>query len=291
MGLMVILSNARIKGLPKSLSKAILRSNQIFEEFGIRVGIRKLFTIAFLDVSYRQHDFQREMLSTRNGISLVNDFLATEVVDLKSYLLLESLTSDTSRVESLRDFFAKNGSDKGNSISLPLLYASIIESITKKPDPITLLEIGLGTNNVDVDSNMGVSGTPGASLRAFRNFLRPLDRVIGADVDSRVLFQSPGLETYFVDQLNRNTLLQLANQVGCLDLVIDDGLHNLEANANTVISFLSKMNSGGFMVVEDISDLPENIMAWQALSVKLHSLNLKSSLVHTESSMVFVIRK
>ena len=284
-------SKARIHGLPKSISKAILRSNQSFREFGLVEGLKKLSVIAFNDVSYRQHDFRKELLSSRNGIDQVNNFLPNRTVNLEFYLQHEVLTSDGFSVESLRNYFVSHGSDKGNSISLPLLYASIINNISSKSEPITLLEIGLGTNNVDVDSNMGVSGTPGASIRAFRNFLSPMDRVIGADVDTRVLFQSPGLETYFVDQLNKDTLTHLASQVGDIDLVIDDGLHNLEANINTVLSFISYIKVGGFIVVEDISDLPENRMAWQALSLKLESLNVKSKLVRTDSSIVFVIRK
>ena len=284
-------SKARFRGLPKSVSRAIVRSNQSFREFGIVEGLKKLSVIAFKDVSYHQHDFRKELISSRNGIDCINHFLANKIVNLESYLQHEALASDPATVESLRNQFAMHGSDKGNTISLPLLYASIIKSISSKSQPITLLEIGLGTNNVDVDSNMGVSGTPGASIRAFRNFLHPTDRVIGADVDTRILFQSAGLETYFVDQLNRGTLIHLASQVGDIDLVIDDGLHNLEANANTVLSFLPHLKIGGFIVVEDISDLPENLMAWQALSLKLESLNVKSRLVSTENSMVFVIRK
>jgi hypothetical protein len=287
----VEVSKARIHGLPKSISKAITRSNQIFREFGLLEGTKKLFIIAFKDVSYRQHDFREELLSTRNGINQINDFLPTKIVNLEFYLQHEDLNSDYSTAESLRDNFVSHGSDKGNSISLPILYASILNSISSKSEAITLLEIGLGTNNVDIDSNMGVSGTPGASIRAFRSFLGPKYRVIGADIDTRILFQGPGLETYFVNQLKIDTLAYLAGQVGAIDLLIDDGLHSLEANVNTVLSFISYIKLGGFIVVEDISDLPENLMAWQALSLKLQSLNVKSSLVRTVSSLVFVIRK
>jgi len=154
-----------------------------------------------------------------------------------------------------------------------------------------LLEIGLGTNNVDVESNMGVSGKPGASLRAFRDFLRSQDKVMGADVDVRILFQSPGIETYFVDQLGKASLVQLGSQVGNLDLIIDDGLHILESNINTVLSLLVNLKINGYMIVEDISNLPENLLSWKMLAKKLGEMNFRASLVRLESYILFVIYK
>ena len=63
----------------------------------------------------------------------------------------------------------------------------------------TLFEIGLGTNNINVRSNMGLDGKPGASLRAFRDYLNI--NVYGADVDKGILFEEDKIKTYFIDQL------------------------------------------------------------------------------------------
>ena len=285
------ISKARIRGLPRSVGKAISSANLIFSEFGPKEGTKKLFAIAFKDVNYRQYDFREELLSARRGIDQINNYSDSKVTNLDSYFQMEGLAPRLSAAEALQKFFVGYGSDKGNSLSLPLLYTSIIERISSKSESITLLEIGLGTNNVDVESNMGVSGKPGASIRSFREFLRPPDRVIGADVDARVLFQSPGLETYFVDQLNRDSLLNLGSQVGEVDLIIDDGLHILESNVNTVLTLFSYLKVGGYMVVEDISDLPENLMAWQALSLKFNSSKVKSNVVRIENSVLFILQR
>ena len=84
---------------------------------------------------------------------------------------------------------------------------------------MNILEIGLGTNNVDVVSNMGRDGIPGASLRAFRDYLIN-SKIYGADIDKSILFSEERIETYFVDQTNDtsfenfddNTNLMLSGQ-------------------------------------------------------------------------------
>ena len=45
-----------------------------------------------------------------------------------------------------------------------------------------LIECGLGTNNINFKSSMGINGKPGASLRMWRDFF-PSARIIGVDID------------------------------------------------------------------------------------------------------------
>jgi hypothetical protein len=106
----------------------------------------------------------------------------------------------------------------------------------KRNERLRLLEIGLGTNNPDVVSTMGASGKPGASLRAFRDFL-PNARVFGADIDGRILFEEERILTYYVDQTRSISFDELADKLGNegFDLVIDDGLHSPNANIATMI--------------------------------------------------------
>ena len=58
---------------------------------------------------------------------------------------------------------------------------------------LNIFEVGLGTNNVDVPSNMGKDGKPGASLRAWRDYFP------NADIDTRILFKEDKIQTFYTN--------------------------------------------------------------------------------------------
>jgi hypothetical protein len=98
-----------------------------------------------------------------------------------------------------------------------------------------ILEVGLGTDNDAVASNMGAAGKPGASLRAFRELL-PHARIYGADVDRSILFDEENIQTFFVDQTDFQSIDALDEAIGHdFDLIIDDGLHSPDANLAMLI--------------------------------------------------------
>lgn len=156
-------------------------------------------------------------------------------------------------ITELENLFGFYGSDKASTHDYHRVYAALLEPIRHKP--VSILEIGLGTNNIDVLSNMGLSGKPGASLRAFRDWL-PEAMVFGADIDERVLFAEERIETYFVDQTKPKTLRELSARFEphSFDLIIDDGLHIPEANINSVNFALGLLKDTGVLVIEDIGE-------------------------------------
>src|SRR5271165_7030339 len=89
-----------------------------------------------------------------------------------------------------------------------------------------VFECGLGTNNPDIPSSMGVSGRPGASLRIWRDYF-PNAHIYGADIDKDILFQEERISTFHVDQMSPDSIGQLWNSINTsdFDLIIDDGLH------------------------------------------------------------------
>jgi len=168
---------------------------------------------------------------------------------------------DQARAES-EDYeaaFMKYGSDK----SLPrhqyhIVYKWIMlqHCATHDCRKMRTLEIGLGKNNTRLISTMGQGGRPGASLRGFRDLL-PEARVFGADIDRDILFLEDRIRTAYVNQLDPASFDHLYAEFGSepFDLVIDDGLHSLGANLNTLVWALSVVKTDSWIVIEDIHAL------------------------------------
>src|SRR5262245_29614729 len=159
--------------------------------------------------------------------------------------------AETQAAKALKKCFDACGSDKANRHNYHYLYGPIL----KNRDEIkAILEIGIGTTHADVISNMGAAGIPGASLRAFRDFL-PNAHIMGADVDRRVLFKEERITTFYVDQTDLTTLSRLAEDTpNDLDLIIDDGLHSPAANIAVLSFAIRKVRVGGWIVIEDIGN-------------------------------------
>jgi SAM-dependent methyltransferase len=185
----------------------------------------------------------------------------------------------------LKKLFNKFKSDKSNTHNYHLIYSSLFKNKDKIKD---ILEIGIGTNNTDIISNMGSRGIPGASLRAFKAYFRYAN-IYGADFDKRILFKEKRIKTFYVDQTDIRTLHSMFFKVKKkFDLIIDDGLHALHANLNTVIASLDRLKKGGWLVIEDIPLIALDfwIIVHQILPKKYITCIIKSKL-----KIVFLIQK
>ena len=163
----------------------------------------------------------------------------------------------------LCNIMKNHGSDKGGGWhNYTEKYYEIFESIKNKP--MNIFELGLGTNFTDTPSNMGVNGKPGASLYGWREYFKN-SKIFGADIDKRILFKSDNIETFYCDQKNptdiknmwENELLKNIT----FDIIIDDGLHEYEANIIFFENSIHKLNKGGFFIIEDL--LNESISSFE----------------------------
>lgn len=159
----------------------------------------------------------------------------------------------------------KYGSDKGESTNeikpynwLAHNYADIYELIfkLKKEDVKLLIECGIGTNNPNIPSSMGIKGKPGASLRVWRDFF-PNATVIGADIDKNILFSENRIQTFQCDQTDKLSISQFiinANiKKNSADIIIDDGLHEFEAGKIFFENIIECLTDNGFYIIEDVS--------------------------------------
>jgi len=152
---------------------------------------------------------------------------------------------------------AEEGSDKSpiknGWHNYTVKYHSLFNS--HKNEIKTVFELGLGTNFTDVPSSMGPNGIPGASHRGWARYFKNAN-IYGADIDKRILFQEDRIQTYFVDQTKVETINELWKNKELdiqFDVMIDDGLHDLEANITFLTNSFHKLKNNGIYVIEDVA--------------------------------------
>lgn len=152
----------------------------------------------------------------------------------------------------------ENGSDKamfsgiGRHNYTPVYYAFFKKFMNSE---IRLFEIGIGTTNLSIPSNMGPKGIPGASLRGWKHFFKN-GAIFGADIDESILFNDDVISTFYCNQLDSNSIKNLWINNKTLsdkfDLIIDDGLHTFEANIIFLENSIHKLNDCGYYIIEDV---------------------------------------
>jgi hypothetical protein len=200
---------------------------------------------------------------------------------------IEALFPTSNDTAELAELFNRYGSDKSSRHNYHLLYAALLAP--RRIDRLRLLEIGIGSNNPDVVSNIGVAGRPGASLRAFRDFL-PNAQIFGADIDRRVLFEEDHIRTYCVDQTKVQSFEELRFILGSelFDIVIDDGLHSPNANIATMLFALKVLRPSGYFIAEDIPLV--SLPVWQVVAAILPE-SYRATLIRARECFLFLIQK
>ena len=122
-----------------------------------------------------------------------------------------------------------------------------------RDDVRNVFECGLGTNNPDLPSSMGISGKPGASLRVWRDFF-PNAMIYGADIDRDILFEEDRIKTLYIDQLNPDAIKSYWQIVDTndFDFMVDDGLHTFEAGSTLFLHSIDRLAQNGIYVIEDV---------------------------------------
>jgi hypothetical protein len=196
----------------------------------------------------------------------------------------------TAPVNQVGESFKRNKSDKaGPNHRYDLIYQPIFNELgfDKK---LNILEIGLGTNNVEFVSHMGREARPGSSLYAYKELFSNA-KIYGADVDKEILFEEDRIKTSFVDQLDFSTFRTMHNNFNNpeYDILIEDGLHSITASLNTLIFGLQTVKNGGYLVLEDLYN-PNSI--WNFLAqVLLNSKTIQSARLVNSGGLMLVIKK
>lgn len=198
----------------------------------------------------------------------------------------------------LCEIMKRNGSDKGGGWhNYTEYYYEIFSPLRDKE--MDIFELGLGTNNVDVPSNMGAHGVPGASHRGWREFFKN-SNIYGADIDTRILFNEERIRSYHCDQTNHEsirTLFEVYLNGMQFDIIIEDGLHTFFANETFLRNSFKYLKSGGIFIVEDLSS--ETVHEFKKIEAELiQSLEIETfeileiyNPVNSHDNKLLVIKK
>jgi 23S rRNA U2552 (ribose-2'-O)-methylase RlmE/FtsJ len=92
----------------------------------------------------------------------------------------------------------------------------------------------------------------GGSLQMWRDYFGPRARIWGVDIDSRCkAFEGPRITIVLGDQGDRDFLRRLAETVGPVDILIDDGGHTMDQQIATFEELYSLVKVDGIYLVED----------------------------------------
>jgi hypothetical protein len=164
---------------------------------------------------------------------------------------------------------------------------------------LRIFELGLGTNNVNLPSNMGSNGRPGASLYGWQDFF-PNAAIFGADIDTDILFNCDRIRTYFCDQRNPKIIKQMWENPDLsdnFDIIIEDGLHAFSANVCFFENSIHKLKPTGYYIIEDILNFEEHlflakIKEWEAkyLDCSFTLLKIPSLCNNGDNTLLVVYR-
>ncbi len=181
--------------------------------------------------------------------------------------------------------FDEVGSDKGVGWhQYSRFYNELF--LVAKHEEFNLFEMGLGTNDPSIESNMGSGGNPGASLSIWKIFFRRA-KIFGADIDRKILFEEPRIQTFYCDQTNVDEIHDMWESEKLRDkrfgIMIDDGLHTFEAGKIFFENSIHKLLPGGVYIIEDIADETVGQFRFQLEEWREKYQGIQFWLVHIES--------
>ena len=93
----------------------------------------------------------------------------------------------------------------------------------------------------------------GGSLQMWKRYFGPKARIVGIDINPRcAALAEPQIEIRIGDQEDRTFLRSLADEVGDIDVLIDDGGHYMGQQIATFEELWPNIVEGGVLLIEDL---------------------------------------
>lgn len=133
------------------------------------------------------------------------------------------------------------GSDKWGNHWYAQHYETHLASLRKKK--LNILEIGIGGYDNPKDG--------GCSLRMWRTYF-PKSRIFGIDIYDKSCHDERRIKTFKGSQIDDDFLESVLQEIGDIDIIIDDGSHINEHILHTFKFLFPKLNQHGLYIIEDL---------------------------------------
>ena len=116
-----------------------------------------------------------------------------------------------------------------------------------------LLEIGIGCGDHETFmKNKNINFTAGNSLKMWQEYFTNAN-IYGIDILSCDLSDQPRIKTFVADQSSETDLMKVVEYIGKpLDIIIDDGSHQLKHQVYTFLILSKFLSKGGIYIIEDV---------------------------------------
>ena len=181
------------------------------------------------------------------NINVVHEYL-TLLDDNKSDELTEIMSKyDSDKGYGICNKFIEHGTLSPNGVCHNYTHFYNLLLSPYRNNPITIFEMGVGVPSV--------MGSWAGSLKGWEEYF-PNGTIFSADFDRGHLYNSKRIKSFYVDQENESSIIDLWKNNEMIDiqfdLMIDDGPHTYTSNYNFYTNSINKLKSNGIYIVEDI---------------------------------------
>ena len=141
-------------------------------------------------------------------------------------------------MRSLEYYFTGGIYETGKSMHKLSSFGKIYEDVFKRfrNTNVTLLEIGISA---------------GACLQLWRDYLGANANIYGADICEGALYNEERIRCFRCDVADKESLIKLMNEVGTVDIIIDDASHICSDQILTFETLFPMINENGIYLCED----------------------------------------
>ena len=186
----------------------------------------------------------------------------------------------TALVELLKQndhYFVHGGSINRTDKELRHQYCSLVYDNLFAPyrnKELTILEIGI---------------CHGGSLILWNDYF-PSASIIGIDNNDQtapILKQYNRISTHFVDAYSEEFVKTLPS----IDILIDDGPHNIESQLRSIDLYLPKVNPGGLFIIEDIQNINNANRLVEKVKHLQYEVHDSSEQTGHHDNIILIVRK
>ncbi len=119
----------------------------------------------------------------------------------------------------------------------------ILENLIERKSVKKILEIGIGGHQHEYIG--------GETLRGLKFFFKNA-YIYAIDIMEKSFLDSRSVKTLICNEGDKSKMSEISNQIGNLDLIIDDGSHLPKNQISNFEIFFEKLNDGGVYIIEDL---------------------------------------